>query len=159
MSWVAGAMTSSSAATLSSAAGRWLSRCVGISGDGRRRPTPAWLDADTRAASSGLTMWGGACGGSTAPVGSSSDEVARNPAGCRGSRMPAILSEIPLAPYDPDMNDMILPPELERFAAEAIAAGRYRDKAELLAAGVSLLQRQERARVELLTSVLAATDT
>ena len=51
---------------------------------------------------------------------------------------------------------MALPPELERFAAEAIAAGRYRDKAELLAAGVSLLQRQERARVELLTPVLTA---
>ena len=54
------------------------------------------------------------------------------------------------------MDDMTLPPELERFVAEAIAAGRYRDKADLLAAGVSLLQRQERARAELLTSVLAA---
>jgi putative addiction module CopG family antidote len=70
--------------------------------------------------------------------------------------MHAVLCESPLAPYDPDMNDMTLPPELERFAAEAIAAGRYRDKAELLAAGVSLLQRQERARAELLASVLAA---
>jgi hypothetical protein len=59
--------------------------------------------------------------------------------------MHAILCESPLASYDPDMNDMTLPPELERFAAEAIAAGRYRDKTELLAAGVSLLQRQERA--------------
>jgi putative addiction module CopG family antidote len=66
------------------------------------------------------------------------------------------ISEIRRPPYDPDMNDMTLPPELERFAAEAIAAGRYRDKTELLAAGVSLLQRQERARAELLTSVLAA---
>jgi putative addiction module CopG family antidote len=70
--------------------------------------------------------------------------------------MHAVLCESPLAPYDPDMNDMTLPPELERFAAEAIAAGRYRDKAELLAAGVSLLQQQERARAELLASVLAA---
>jgi putative addiction module CopG family antidote len=70
--------------------------------------------------------------------------------------MHVILCESPRSPYDPDMNDMTLPPELERFAAEAIAAGRYRDKAELLAAGVSLLQRQERARAELLASVLAA---
>ena len=54
------------------------------------------------------------------------------------------------------MNAVTLPPELERFAAEAIAAGRYRDESDLLAAGVSLLQRQERARAELLASVLAA---
>jgi len=92
----------------------------------------------------------------TAPDGSSLDEFSRGPAASRGSRMRAILPESPLAPYDPDMDDMTLPPELERFAAEAIAAGRYRDKAELLAAGVSLLQRQERARAELLASVLAA---
>ncbi|MGD0108684.1 MAG: type II toxin-antitoxin system ParD family antitoxin [Rhodopila sp.] len=52
------------------------------------------------------------------------------------------------------MDDMT-PPELERFVVEAIAAGRYRDKADLVAAAVSLLQRQ-RARTELLTSVLAA---
>lgn len=51
---------------------------------------------------------------------------------------------------------MTLPPELERFAAEAVASGRYRDVAEVVAAGVSLLQRQEQAREELLASVLAA---
>src|SRR5690242_10326509 len=146
MSRVAGAMTSSSSAALSSAAGCWLSRCTGESGGGRPWPTSAWPGADTQAASFGLTVWGGARGGSTVPIGSSSDEVARNPAGCRGSCMHAILPESPLAPYDPDMNDMTLPPELERFAAEAIAAGRYRDKAGLLAAGVDLIRRLEAER-------------
>src|SRR5947209_12418324 len=156
MSRVAGAMTSSSSAALLSAAGRWLSWCVGKSGDGRRRPTPAWPGADTRAASSGLTVWGGACGGSTTPVSSSSDKVARNPAGCRGSRMHAILSESLQPPYDPDMDDMTLPPELERFAAEAIAAGRYRDKAALLAAGVDLVRRLEAERAMFVASLEAA---
>jgi putative addiction module CopG family antidote len=54
------------------------------------------------------------------------------------------------------MDSVILPPELERFATEAVAAGRYRTVSEVVAAGVSLLQRHERARVELLASVLAA---
>ena len=52
--------------------------------------------------------------------------------------------------------NVTLPPELERFAAEAIAAGRFRDMDELIAAGMSLLQRQDQARAELLASVLAA---
>ena len=54
------------------------------------------------------------------------------------------------------MDNVTLPPELERFATEAIAAGRYRDISDVVAAGVSLLRRQEEARAELLTSVLAA---
>ena len=54
------------------------------------------------------------------------------------------------------MDDVFLPPELEQFAAEAVASGRYRDRADLVAAGVSLLQRQEAARAELLASVLSA---
>jgi putative addiction module CopG family antidote len=49
-----------------------------------------------------------------------------------------------------------LPPELDRFAIDAVAAGRYRDFSELVAAGVSLPQRQEQARAELLASVLVA---
>ncbi len=48
---------------------------------------------------------------------------------------------------------MTLPPELERFANEAIAAGRFRDVAELVASGVSLLQRQEQARSAFITSL------
>ena len=54
------------------------------------------------------------------------------------------------------MDTVTLPPELERFAAEAVATGRYRDVADVVAAGVSLLRRQEQARAELLASVLAA---
>jgi putative addiction module CopG family antidote len=54
------------------------------------------------------------------------------------------------------MDDVTLPPELKRFAEEAVAAGRFRDVSAVVAAGVSLLQRQEQARAELLASVLAA---
>ena len=54
------------------------------------------------------------------------------------------------------MDDVILPPELERFAEEAVAAARYQDLSAVVAAGVGLLQRQEQARAELLASVLAA---
>ena len=54
------------------------------------------------------------------------------------------------------MDSVTLPPELERFAAEAVSAGRYRDLSEVVAAGVSLLRRQEQARADLLASVLAA---
>jgi antitoxin ParD1/3/4 len=54
------------------------------------------------------------------------------------------------------MDAVTLPPELERFAEEAVAAGRFRDVSAVVAAGVSLLQRQEQARADLLASVLAA---
>ncbi len=54
------------------------------------------------------------------------------------------------------MDTVTLPPELERFAAEAVASGRYRTVSEVVAAGVTLLRRQEQARAELLASVLAA---
>ena len=70
--------------------------------------------------------------------------------------MPAILSESPRPLYDPGMDDMTLPPKLERFAAEAIAAGRYRDKAELLAAGVDLVRRLEAERAAFVASLEAA---
>jgi antitoxin ParD1/3/4 len=54
------------------------------------------------------------------------------------------------------MDNVTLPPELERFVAEAVAAGRYGSASEAVAAGLSLLQRQEQARAELLASVLVA---
>jgi antitoxin ParD1/3/4 len=54
------------------------------------------------------------------------------------------------------MEHVTLTPELERFAAEAVAAGRYRDLSEVIQAGLTLLQRSEAARAELLASVLAA---
>jgi hypothetical protein len=43
------------------------------------------------------------------------------------------------------MENVTLPPELERFATEAVAAGRYRDVAAVVVAGVSLLQRAKAA--------------
>ena len=46
------------------------------------------------------------------------------------------------------MNTVTLPPELERFAAEAVASGRYRDVADVVTAGLNLLQRAEAARAE-----------
>ena len=70
--------------------------------------------------------------------------------------MRAILFGSPPSPYSHAMDNVTLPPELERFATEAVAAGRYRDVSDVVAAGVSLLQRQEQARAELLASVLAA---
>jgi putative addiction module CopG family antidote len=54
------------------------------------------------------------------------------------------------------MDKVTLPPALERFATEAVAAGRYRDVSDVVAAAMTLLQRQEQARAELLASVLAA---
>ncbi len=44
------------------------------------------------------------------------------------------------------MATVTLPPELERFAEQAVAAGRYRDLAELVAVGVDLLRQRETAR-------------
>lgn len=51
------------------------------------------------------------------------------------------------------MDDVTLPPELERFAIEAVAAGRYRNLSDALAAGLRLLQRQERARADFVASL------
>jgi len=51
---------------------------------------------------------------------------------------------------------MNLPPDLELFAQEAVAAGRYRDVAELVAAGVSLLRHQEAVHAEFVASLEAA---
>lgn len=54
------------------------------------------------------------------------------------------------------MDNLTLPPDLEQFAAEAVAAGHYRDTAEVVRAGVDLLRQRDAARAELLASVLAA---
>lgn len=51
---------------------------------------------------------------------------------------------------------MSLPPDLEQYAVEAVAAGRYRDVSEVLAAGVDLLRQRDAARASFLASVLAA---
>jgi len=39
--------------------------------------------------------------------------------------------------------DVSLSPELEQFAAEAVASGRYRDTSELVAAALGLLKNGE----------------
>ncbi len=54
------------------------------------------------------------------------------------------------------MNEVTLPPDLERFAEDAVASGRNQDVSDVLAAAVSLLRRQEQARAELLASLVVA---
>ncbi len=54
------------------------------------------------------------------------------------------------------METVTLPPELERFAEQAVAAGRYRDLAELVAVGVDLLRQREEARAAFNASLEAA---
>jgi putative addiction module CopG family antidote len=54
------------------------------------------------------------------------------------------------------MDGLTLPADLERFATGAVAAGRYRNLSDMVAAGVALLQHQDSARAELLASALAA---
>jgi putative addiction module CopG family antidote len=51
------------------------------------------------------------------------------------------------------MESVTLPPDLERFAAEAVAAGRYPDLSAVVEAGVNLLRRTEAASAALLASV------
>jgi antitoxin ParD1/3/4 len=54
------------------------------------------------------------------------------------------------------MENITLPPDLERFAAEAVANGRFQDVSDVVAAGVGMLRRTEEARLRLLHSVQAA---
>ena len=51
---------------------------------------------------------------------------------------------------------MNLPPELETYTVDAVAEGRYRDRAEVVAAGIALLRERDAARAAFLASVLAA---
>ncbi len=44
------------------------------------------------------------------------------------------------------MDSVSLPPDLEQFAAEAVAAGRYRDVSEVVATGLGLVRRLEAER-------------
>ena len=54
------------------------------------------------------------------------------------------------------MTDVTLSPEQERFAAEVVASGRYRDVSEVVGAALDGLRQLERQRTELLASVIAA---
>lgn len=55
-----------------------------------------------------------------------------------------------------DTVPLMLPPDLESFAAEAVAAGRYRDVAEVVRAGVQLLRQAEAEAAEFAVSLEAA---
>jgi putative addiction module CopG family antidote len=55
------------------------------------------------------------------------------------------------------MDDITLTPELERFAAEAVAAGRYRDMSEVVQAGLSLLKQAEAEVADFVASLEQAT--
>ena len=70
--------------------------------------------------------------------------------------MHALLPADRFAAYDPAMDEVTLPPELERFAAEAIAAGRYRDMADVVRTGVGLVQQLEAERAGLLAALREA---
>ena len=54
------------------------------------------------------------------------------------------------------MDTVTLPPELERFATEAVATGSYRDTAAVVRADVSLLRRQEAERAAFVRSLEGA---
>lgn len=47
------------------------------------------------------------------------------------------------------MDNVNLPLDLDRCAAEAVATGRYRDFSDVVATGISLPQRAEAARAAL----------
>ncbi len=57
-----------------------------------------------------------------------------------------ILSGGPPLPYNGGMDSVTLPPNLEQFATEAVAAGRYRDVSEVLATGIGIVRRLEAER-------------
>ena len=54
------------------------------------------------------------------------------------------------------MDSVTLPPDLEQFAAEAVASGRFRDRDELVRTGVDLVRRREKARADFIASLEAA---
>lgn len=53
----------------------------------------------------------------------------------------------------PGMDSVTLTPDLERFAAELVAAGRYRDLSDVVRTGVALLQRAEAERAAFIASL------
>ena len=54
-----------------------------------------------------------------------------------------VLSGCSSASFPVIMDGMTLPTELELYADQAVAAGRFRDRAEVLAAGLRLLQQSD----------------
>lgn len=51
------------------------------------------------------------------------------------------------------MDAVTLPPDLERFVADVVARGRYRDASDVVQAGVRLLQRAETEQANLIASL------
>ncbi len=51
------------------------------------------------------------------------------------------------------MYNVVLPPDLEQFAAEAIASGRFRTVDEVVRTGMELLRRREQARAVFVASL------
>lgn len=51
------------------------------------------------------------------------------------------------------MDGFSLPPDLEQFAADEVAAGHYRDTAEVVRAGFELLKRRQNARTEFIKTL------
>jgi putative addiction module CopG family antidote len=56
------------------------------------------------------------------------------------------------------MHAVTLPPGLEQFATEAVAAGRYRNVAEVVVSALDLLQHAEASSAALIASLDAAQD-
>ena len=54
------------------------------------------------------------------------------------------------------MSSVTLPPDLEQFAAVAVASGRFRDRDELVRTGVDLVRLREKVRADFIASLEAA---
>jgi putative addiction module CopG family antidote len=54
------------------------------------------------------------------------------------------------------MNQIALPADLEQFAADAVASGRYRDTSEVVRAGLALLRDAEAELDEFVASLEGA---
>lgn len=54
------------------------------------------------------------------------------------------------------MDGFTLPPDLEQFAADAVASGRFRDVGDVVRAGLDMVRRRETARADFIASLDAA---
>jgi putative addiction module CopG family antidote len=67
--------------------------------------------------------------------------------------MAKVVCGEPAPPYGWNMDGMTLPAELEHYADEAVAAGRFRDRSEVVAAGLRLLQQTDAEVAEFVQSL------
>ena len=54
------------------------------------------------------------------------------------------------------MENLVLPADLEQFAAEAVGSGQYRDTIDLVRTGLDLVRRRDKARTGFIASLEAA---